>query len=188
MKTLEIIGFKRANLGKRSAKDLRNEALAPCVLYGAGRQVHFAVPMILFRPLIYTPEVHMVEINVEGDIYKAILQDIQFHPVNEMIMHADFLELQDDKPVKMNIPVHLKGTAIGVQKGGKLVVKQSKVRIKALPANMPDCVELDITNLDLGKSVRVRDIVTNNFEILTSGQVTIASIAIPRALRGKTQE
>ncbi|MCS7017769.1 MAG: 50S ribosomal protein L25/general stress protein Ctc [Cytophagales bacterium] len=188
MKTLEIIGFKRANLGKRNAKNLRNEALVPCVLYGAGRQVHFAVPMILFRPLVYTSDVHMVELNVEGEIYKAILQDVQYHPVNEMIMHADFLELQEDKPIKMNIPVRLKGTAVGVQKGGKLVIKQSKVRVKALPANMPDTVEVDITNLDLGKSIRVRDIATQNFEILTNGQVTLASIAIPRALRGKSQE
>lgn len=186
MKTLEIIGFKRANLGKRNAKDLRKEALVPCVLYGAGRQVHFAVPMILFRPLVYTSEVHMVELNVEGEIYKAILQDIQFHPMNEMIMHADFLELRDDKPVKMNIPIRLKGTAVGVQKGGKLIMKQSKVRVKALPAHMPESVELDITNLDLGKSIRVRDIVTDNFEILTNGQVTVATVAIPRALRSKS--
>ncbi|MCS6966954.1 MAG: 50S ribosomal protein L25/general stress protein Ctc [Cytophagales bacterium] len=183
MKTLEIVGFKRTELGKKNAKNLRNEGMVPCVMYGAGQQVHFAVPMILFRPLVYTSDVHMVELNIEGDIHKAILQDIQFHPVSEMIMHADFLKLQDHKPVKMNIPVRLKGTAIGVQKGGKLVMKLPKVRVQALPAYLPDYVELDVTNLDLGKSARVRDITTNNFTILTDGQVTVATVAIPRALR-----
>jgi large subunit ribosomal protein L25 len=184
MKTLEIIGFKRANLGKKAAKDLRNEANVPCVLYGGEQQVHFTVPMILFKNLIYTPEVHRVDLNIEGEIFQAILQDIQFHPVNEIILHADFLQLFEDKPVKMDVPLHLIGTAPGVQKGGKLVQKVTKVKIQALPKNLPDSVQVSISDLDLGKSVRVRDAVAGDFKVLSSPMITVATVTIPRALKG----
>jgi large subunit ribosomal protein L25 len=185
MKTLEIIGFKRANLGKKAAKDLRLEANVPCVLYGGDHQVHFTVPMILFKKLIYTPEVHRVELNIEGKLFQAILQDIQFHPVNEMILHADFLQLFEDKPVKIDVPLHLSGVAPGVQKGGKLVQKITKVRILALPKDLPDSVSIDVSDLDLGKSVRIREIVATSYKILSSPMVTVATVTIPRALKGK---
>src|SRR5687767_3491096 len=126
MKTQEIIGFKRANLGKSTVKALREESQVPCVLYGGKEQIHFSVPMILFRDLVYTPEAHIAELNIEGTVYRAILQDIQFHPVNEIILHADFLLLNEDKPVKIDIPIKLIGNAPGVQKGGKLNTKLRK--------------------------------------------------------------
>ena len=110
MKTLEVIGFKRANLGKKEAKRLRAEGNVPCVVYGGKEEIHFYSPMILFRDLVYTPDAHMVELNIEGEKRKSILQDIQFHPVSEIILHADFLELHSDKEVKMEIPVKLEGT------------------------------------------------------------------------------
>ncbi len=184
MKTLEIIGFQRANLGKKAAKDLRLEANVPCVLYGGDHQVHFTVPMILFKNLIYTPEVHRVELNIEGTLYQAILQDIQFHPVNEMILHADFLQLFEDREVKIDVPLQLSGVAPGVQKGGKLVQKVTKVRIQALPANLPDAINIDISDMDLGKSVRIKDIVSENYKILSSPLVTVATVTVPRALKG----
>ena len=186
MKTLEIIGFKRANLGKSASKNLRRESSVPCVLYGGKEQVHFQVPMILFRGLVYTPEAHIVELNIEGSIHKCILQDIQFHPVNEIILHADFLELKEDKAVKMEVPVKFSGTPVGTQRGGKLVRKLERVKVKALPKDLPDYVEFDVTDMDLGKSIRVKDAKVEGVTILNNPNVTVASISIPRELKGKT--
>ena len=180
MKTLEIIGFKRANLGKAESKKLRLEGNVPCVIYGGERQVHFFAPMIHFRALVYTPDIHYVNLNVEGEIFKCVLQDIQFHPVSEMILHADFLELKDDRLIKMLVPVKFIGESPGILKGGRLMVNTRKLLIKALPANMPEDIVVDMTDIDLGKTVKVRDIEIDQFEILNNPQVTIASVSIPR--------
>ncbi|MCG8306978.1 MAG: 50S ribosomal protein L25/general stress protein Ctc [Cytophagales bacterium] len=188
MRTVEIIGYKRANLGKADAKRLRAESQVPCVLYGGKEQIHFYAPMILFRELVYTPEAAFVKINVEGEEYSAILQDVQFHPVSEIILHADFLLLVEDKTIKMDIPVKFVGNAPGVVQGGKLIVKLRKVRIKALPDNMPESISADISGLDLGKSIKVADIEIKDFEILNSPRVTIASVEIPRALKGEDED
>ena len=186
MKTLEIIGYKRANLGKTDARELRREANVPCVVYGGKEHVHCIVPMIMFKKLVYTPEVHEVHLNIEGDIYRCILQDIQFHPVNEIILHADFLELNDEKPVKIEVPLRLTGSAPGVQQGGKLFQKIERVKVKALPKNLPDQVTVDISHLELGKSVRISDAKAEGFEILTNSAVTVATVTVPRELKGKT--
>jgi large subunit ribosomal protein L25 len=183
MKSLEIIGFKRANLGKSESNRLREESNVPCVLYGGSEQIHFYAPMILFRDLVYSPEVYTVDLNIEGDHHKAVMQDIQFHPVNEMIMHVDFLLLRDNKEVKMDIPVKFVGTSPGVQMGGKLVAKLRKLKVKALPANLPDYVEVDISDLDLGKSVKVSKLKGGDYAILTNPQAPIATVMIPRALK-----
>lgn len=187
MKSVEIIGFKRANLGKKEAKAVREEGMIPCVMYGGAEQVHFAVPTFLFRDLIYTPEACMVDLNVEGKTYKAVLQDAQFHPVNESLLHADFLELNESKEVKMEIPVRLVGTAVGVIKGGKISIRMRKLKVQALPANMPDFVDVEVADLDLGKSVKVSAIKQNNFKILNPGSNPVVSVIIPRALKGKQQ-
>ncbi|MBV6645818.1 MAG: 50S ribosomal protein L25/general stress protein Ctc [Cyclobacteriaceae bacterium] len=188
MKTVEIIGYNRANLGKSESKRLRAEGNVPCVLYGGKEQVHFHSPMILFRDIVYTAEAHFVDINVEGKKAKAILQDVQFHPVSEIILHADFLELFDDKKVKMSIPVKTTGSAPGVQQGGKLVMKMTHLNIKALPKDMPEFIEVDISKLDLGKTVKVGAITPGDFEILNSPLVSIASVEVPRAMRGKGED
>ncbi len=188
MKSVEIIGFKRANLGKKEAKAVREEGMVPCVMYGGAEQVHFAVPTFLFRDLIYTPEARMVDLNVEGKMYKAILQDAQFHPVNEVLLHADFLELNQSKEVKMEIPVRLVGTSVGVTKGGKISVRMRKLKVQALPANMPEFVDVDITTLDLGKSVKVSAIPQEGFRILNPGSNPVVSVVIPRALKGKQNQ
>ena len=188
MQKLEIIGFKRANLGKQMTKELRNESYVPGVLYGGAEQVHFYAPAILFRDLVYAPEVYEVDLNVEGTHYRAILQDLQFHPVNEMLLHVDFLELQDDKPVKMDVPVRFVGNSPGVLLGGKLVTKLRKLRIKALPANLPDAIDVDISDLELGKSIKVNKVVPNNFEILSNPSAPIATVTIPRALKSAQME
>ncbi|MFC2187697.1 50S ribosomal protein L25/general stress protein Ctc [Peijinzhouia sedimentorum] len=185
MKSIEIIGFKRANLGKTEAKQLRLDGNVPCVLYGGDSQIHFHTPAILFRELVYTPEVHLVKLNVEGDLYEAVLQDIQFHPVSEMILHADFLLLKAGKIVKIDIPVKLTGTAPGVIKGGKLQIKLKAMKVKGLPKDLPDFIPVDVSKLDLGKSVKVGEVEVKDLEVLTNSLVTIATVEIPRALKGK---
>jgi large subunit ribosomal protein L25 len=188
MQSLEIIGYKRANLGKKASNDLRLEGYAPCVLYGGKEQVHFYSPMILFKELLYTPNVYQVNLNIEGAQYKAVLQDSQFHPVNEVILHVDFLELQEDKPIRMEVPIRFTGVAPGVQKGGKLVSKLRKLAIRATPANIPDHITVDISNLDLGKSIKAGEVQSDNFTILSNPNTPLATVEIPRALRGKGEE
>ena len=188
MKTIEIIGYQRANLGKTEAKKIRDKSSVPCVLYGGREQVHFESPMILFRDLVYSPEAAFVKLNIEGAEYRAILQDIQFHPVSEMILHADFLELNESKPIKMDIPVKFHGNSPGVQRGGRLQVKTSRVKVKALPANMPESIDVDISQLDLGKSVRISDLAISNYTILDNPRLTLASVNIPRGLKGTAEE
>lgn len=188
MKTVEIIGYKRANLGKTESKRLREEGYVPAVLYGGDKQLHFYAPGILFREIVYTADAHFVELNIEGEIHRAILQEIQFHPVSEAIIHADFLEIFAGKPIKMTVPVHLEGNAPGLQQGGTLIKKRKFVDIKGLPKNMPDYMIADISSLGLGDSVKVKDVVEGEFEVLTPGRITIATVEVPRAMRGKSDE
>jgi large subunit ribosomal protein L25 len=187
MKTLEVIGFKRANLDSASLTELREAGNVPCVVYGPGipEQMHFYSPIILFRDLIYTPEVHLVELNIEGKIIKAILKDAQFHPVSEMILHADFVAYSEEKPIKFEIPVKIVGNSPGIAKGGKLELKTRVLKVKGLANSLPDFVEVNISSLDLGKSFKVEDLTVEGFDILTSPNVSIVTVGIPRALRGK---
>ena len=180
MKTIEIIGYKRANLGKNESKKLRDEGNVPSVVYGGKEQIHFHSPMILFRDLVYTPGANFVKLNIEGEIKNAILQDIQFHPVSEIILHADFLELSENKKIKMEIPVKFLGDAPGVLQGGKILTRIRKLSILAYPKNMPEFIEIDISHLELGKSIKVEDILSEQYEILNSPLVSVVSVNIPR--------
>ena len=163
---------------------MRTEGNVPCVVYGGGEQVHFYAPMIMFRDLVYTADAHFAHLNIEGVEKQCILQDIQFHPVNEMIMHADFLELHEGKKMKMDIPIRLVGTPVGVGKGGKLMFKRRSLRIEALPKNMPEHLDLDVSGLDFGKSAKVADVQTGDFKVSEDPALSIAVIEVPRALRG----
>src|SRR5205809_1838161 len=129
MKTVEIIGYLRANLGKAAAESIRQEGNVPCVLYGGGQQTHFFSPVILFRDIVYTNEAHFVHLNIEGDECQAILQEVQFHPVSEIILHADFLRIGTNRKIKMEIPTRLVGQAPGVAKGGTLVRKKASLKV-----------------------------------------------------------
>ncbi len=180
MEIIEIIGYKRANLGKQNSKKLREEGNVPCVVYGGKEQIHFHSPMILFRDLVYTPGANFVKLNIEGIEKDAILQDIQFHPVSETILHADFLELQDDKKVKMEIPVKIIGNSPGVQQGGKILMRIRKLSLMAYPKNMPSFVEVDISELQLGKSIKVEELLNDQYDILNSPLVSVVSVNIPR--------
>ena len=183
MKTVEIIGYNRANLGKTEAKQLRAEGNVPCVIYGGEKQIHFYSPMILFREIVYTDLAHFVSINVEGNIVQAILQDIQFHPVSEAILHADFLELHKGKLINMEIPVDFQGTPVGVTNGGLLVKKRRKLTVRAIPKDMPETITVDVSNLDFGTSLKVGDLKVEGYNVLDPAQASIAVIEIPRALR-----
>jgi len=187
MKTLEIVGFNREDLGKKYAKRLRAEGSVPCVLYGKNVHKHFHAPMYLFRDLVYTPDVHKVLLNIEGETFEAILQDVVFHPVSETIMHVDFLHLEPGKPVKMEVPVKLVGRAAGVAKGGVLVPKLRKVKIKSTPENLPEYIEIDVSHLDLARSAKVGEFTAEGFEVLTNPRISVASVEIPRALRQQMQ-
>ena len=180
METIEIIGYKRANLGKKDSKKLREDGNVPCVIYGGDEQIHFHAPMILFRDLVYTPGANFVKLNIEGLEIDAILQDIQFHPVSEIILHADFLQLKDEKKIKMEIPVKIIGDSPGVQQGGKILMRIRKLSLMAYPKNMPQFVEVDISSLELGKSIKVEELLTEEYDILNSPVVSVVSVNIPR--------
>jgi large subunit ribosomal protein L25 len=184
MKTHEIVGFKRANLGKVQSQELRSQGYVPSVLYGGTEQVHFYAPAMLFRQLLFTPDIYNVTLNIEGTIYNAILQDKQFHPVNDALIHADFLQIVEGKEIKVDVPVKLVGTSPGVMKGGKMNQKLRKLRVQGLAENIPDYVEVSVTDLDLGKSVKVGAVTPEKYQILTAVSNPIASVEIPRALRG----
>lgn len=188
MKTVEIIGYNRANLGKAEAKRIRAEGNVPCVLYGGEEQIHFYAPAILFRDLIYTDQAHFVHLNIEGKEFEAILQDSQYHPVSEIILHVDFLQMFEGKKIKMNIPVHFEGSSPGVAKGGTLIKKRRQLLVSALPKDLPDFITIDLGLLDFGRALKVGEIEEKNFEILDSKIASVAVVEMPRALRGKTDE
>jgi large subunit ribosomal protein L25 len=188
MREVEVIGFKRANLGRAEANKLRAEGHVPGVLYGGDDLVQFYAPAIQFRPVLYTPDACFVNINIEGTIYRAIVQESQWHPVSDVLLHVDLMELTKGKKVKMDIPVLTTGTAPGVESGGSLVLKNPKLKVMALPKDMPESIIVDISELKMGKSIKVGTIETKDFEILTSPIVTVVTVAIPRALRGQTDE
>ncbi|OJW67427.1 MAG: 50S ribosomal protein L25/general stress protein Ctc [Candidatus Amoebophilus sp. 36-38] len=188
MKTIEIIGYQRANLGKQASKNLRNEAQVPGVLYGGNKQVHFYTPMALLKNIVYTPQAHFISLNLEGTIYNCILQDIQFHPVSEVILHIDFLQVFEDKKIKMHIPTVLVGDAPGVVKGGNLAHKMKKLPVVAYPKDMPDQIQVDISTLDVGQMTRVSHLKTENYTILALPGTPVAMVETTRALRAGSTE
>jgi len=183
MKTVEIIGYHRANLGKTAAENIRQEGNVPCVLYGGGTQTHFFSPVILFRDIVYTNEAHFVHLNIEGDECQAILQEAQFHPVSEILLHADFLRISDDRKIKMDIPTRMVGQAPGVAKGGTLVRKKASLKVMALPKDMPDHIDVDCSALDFHHSVKVSDMNMPNIIFVDPPKSSIAVVEVPRAAK-----
>jgi large subunit ribosomal protein L25 len=188
MKTIEIIGYRRANLGKTDSQKLRDEGNVPCVLYGGDNQIHFYSPMILFRDLVYTNEAHFVHLNIEGEESKAILQEVQFHPVSEIILHADFLRIAEDRKIKMNIPARLVGLAPGVTKGGTLVQKRSALKVFAFPKDMPDHIDVDVSTLDFHHAIKVSDVKVGSLEFVDPKHASIAVVEVPRAAKLAAEE
>jgi len=188
MKSIAISGSLRENVGKRDAKELRYQALVPAVLYGGTTQTHFSVSAADLKPVVYTPVVHFIDLDIAGVKSQAIIKDLQFHPLTEQIIHVDFLLLDQAKPVTIEIPVRLTGTSPGVKVGGKLVQKLRKLRVKALPKDHLDYIDVSIEALEVGKSVKVGEISFPNVTILNTKEDTIVSVTTSRALRQAEQE
>jgi large subunit ribosomal protein L25 len=153
------------------------------VLYGGNEQIHFYSPMILFREIVYTNEAHFVHLNIEGEECQAILQEVQFHPVSEIILHADFLRITEDRKVKMNIPLRLVGEAPGVAKGGALVRKRAALKVYAFPKDMPDHIDVDVSTLDFHHAVKVSDMKMDKLEFIDPKHASIAVVEVPRAAK-----
>lgn len=188
MKTVEIVGYKRANLGKSDSQRLRNEGFVPCVAYGGNEQVHFYAPMILLRELVYTNEAHFVHLNIEGEESEAILQEVQFHPVSEVILHADFLKVEEGRKIKMSIPIRLVGKAPGVDKGGALVRKRATLKVAGFAKDMPDHIDVDVSTLDFHHAVKVSDMKIEGLEFLDPKAAAIAAVEVPRAAKLAAEE
>jgi large subunit ribosomal protein L25 len=183
MKSVALFGYSRTEVGKVSTKALRAEGKVPCVMYGGGNHIHFTVYEPDFKLLVYTPNTYKVKLDIDGKTYKCILKDISFHPVNDSILHADFLEIEDSKPVEIGVPVKLVGNSVGVRAGGKLVVKSKKLRVKALPMLLPDFIEINIDNLEIGKSIKVGDLARiENLTLLDSPNNPVVSVVTTRAV------
>jgi large subunit ribosomal protein L25 len=180
MKTVALTGELRSELGSKSSRALRNEGKVPCVLYGGSELVHFFIYSPDFKNLVYTPNMYKVQLTIEGKKYQAILQDMQFHPVNEAIIHADFLLVDDQKQVTVSIPVKVSGNSPGVRSGGKLIQKVMRLKVKGLISNIPDSVDVNIDTLDLGQSIKIKQINIPNIDILDSKDNAIVTVKMTR--------
>jgi large subunit ribosomal protein L25 len=180
MKTVALTGELRSDLGSKSSRALRNEGKVPCVLYGGSELVHFFIYSPDFKNLVYTPNMYKVQLTIEGKKYQAILQDMQFHPVNEAIIHADFLLVDDKKQVTVSIPVKVTGNSPGVRSGGKLIQKVMRLKVKGLISNIPDSVDVNIDALDLGQSIKIKQISIPNVDILDSKDNAIVTVKMTR--------
>ena len=176
MKSITINGSKRESVGKKATKALRNAGQVPCVLYGGDQPVHFSAEELAFSKLVYTPNAHTVVIALGETTFNAVLQDIQFHPVTENILHIDFYQLFDDKEIAMDIPVVLTGNSVGVRAGGVLRRNRRKLRIKALPTNLPDNIVVDISKLKIGNKVYVSELENDGFKFLHTDNTVVCQI------------
>ena len=189
MKSITIKGSERESVGKVATKALRNAGLVPCVLYGGNQAVHFSAEVMAFKNLVYTPNAHTVEIDLgKGKSFQAVLQDIQVHPVSDKILHIDFFQLFDDKEITMEVPVKIVGKSKGVMAGGDLRLNTRKLKVKALPKNLPDFIEADITPLDMGNKLYVTKVASPDYKIMHPDNTVICQVKISRAAMKAAQE
>ena len=184
MITFELKGTVRSALGKKAAKADRAGESVPCVLYGSGENVHFTATNSDLRKLIYSPEVFVVSLDIDGKKSNAIMKALQFHPVSDKVLHIDFLEVTKEKPVVMEIPVKLEGLAEGVKAGGKLALQMRKLKVKGVYSDFPEAITLDVTNLGLGKTIQVGAVSVDKLEILNAKNAVVAQVKLTRAARG----
>jgi large subunit ribosomal protein L25 len=187
MKTFELTGKKREALGKKDSGKLRNEGKVPCVLFGMDSPVHFYVIKADLKKLIYTPNVYIVNLEIDGKKHQAIMKDLQFDPVTDEVIHIDFKKISNDKPIKIEIPVEVEGFAKGIRSGGKLQVEVRRLKVMALPKYLPDSIKINVTELELGQSMRVSDLKFENLSILNGKSVPVVRIMITRAARAAAQ-
>jgi len=183
MKSVAINGELRSAIGKKDSKKLRVDGKVPCVLYGGAEPVHFQADVAEFRKVVYTPNVYLVDLTVDGKEYKAIMQDVQWHPVEEQMLHVDFLQVDATKPIKVEVPVKVEGYAKGMRAGGKMKLNLRRLKVKALPQDLPDSITLNIDDLELGQSIKVGQIDAGKLEILNSKSIPAVTIMITRAAR-----
>ena len=187
MKTIEIKGSFRTELGKKSSKEIRKTGNVPCVIYGKEKNMHFYAHENSFKNLVYTPEAHLVKLIIEDKEYNAVLKDMQFHPVKDNILHADFVEILDNKPVVINIPIKVTGDSVGVLAGGKLSIKKRRLKVKGLANDLPETLPIDITNLAIHQGVKVGELSYDKIELLDPKKSMVLTIATSRVAQ-KTDE
>ena len=189
MKSITIKGSQRESVGKASTKALRNAGKVPCVLYGGDTALHFSADELAFKNLVYTPNAHTVVIELEdGQKFNAVMQDIQFHPVTDKILHMDFYQLFEDKPVTMNIPVRLEGNSPGVRNGGRLLFRKRKLAIRALPELLPDFITVDISKLRIGGTIPVETLLSDDFTILHPDSTAVVQVKASRTSVDEEEE
>lgn len=188
MKSVKIEGKTRSEFGKKANRDLRSEGSVPCVIYGGDEPVHFSAPLLSFRPLVYTPEFQIAEITVEGKSYRTILKDKQFDVITDALTHVDFLELTAGRKVIANLPLKFTGTSAGVKAGGRLEIKMKSLKVRVLPKNLVENLEVDITNLELNGNLRVQDVTAPEMEVMNAPRQPIASVVLTRALKQANTE
>lgn len=188
MKKVSVSGSPRENVGKKDAKALRLSGKVPCVLYGGKEQVTFFANELELEKIINTPDVHIIDIQIGGKNYESIIQEIQFHVVNDRISHIDFMQIFPDKPVKINIPVNVSGNSVGVREGGKLIKKMRQLKVKALPKDLPDSIEIKVDDLKIGDSVRVADMKIGGIVILENPKNEIVGVKTARAVEEAAAE
>jgi large subunit ribosomal protein L25 len=182
MKQVSMSGSLRGNVGKKDAKAVRKEGMVPCVLYGGKEQVHFSVSERSFLDVVFTPEVCFINIDLDGKVYQAILQDIQYHPTTDKILHADMLELIPGKQIVMGVPVKVTGVAPGILRGGRLIQKLRKIKIKALPEHMPETVTISIDNMEINDSVKISDLQAENITLLEPKNTVVVGVRVTRVV------
>src|SRR5580658_3735873 len=183
MKTITIEGQLRTEIGKQATRQLRSEEKVPGVIYGGAKEVNFAAPATAFKTLVYTPDFQFAEVKVGGNSYKCILKDLQFDKVTDDLIHVDLLELVEDKKVIATIPIKFTGAAKGVKDGGKLITKMKALKVKTFQKFLKENIEVDLTELELNGNVRVQDVKAENYEILNSPRIPIASVVLTRQLK-----
>ncbi|MDR1583664.1 MAG: 50S ribosomal protein L25/general stress protein Ctc [Prevotellaceae bacterium] len=189
MKKIKLEGTERAGLGKKETKKSRNEQQIPCVLYGNGiENLHFTASASSLKPIIYTPEAFLIDLNVSNKNYLAVLRDIQFHPLSDEILHIDFFNVDESKSVTIDLPIVIEGNSEGVKQGGKLQTLIRKLKVSALVNNLPENLMVDITNLGLGKTIFVKDLSYPNITILTSSSSTVCRVKATRVSREQTPQ
>lgn len=180
MKVAPLSGSLRANVGKKDAKAMRNAGLVPCVLYGQGSQTHFTIKDIAIEKLVFNPDVFQIELDIEGKKTNAIIQDLQQDPITDKVLHVDFLELDAKKPVKVALPVRLTGSSRGVLAGGKLMQVFRRLKVVALPGELPEAIIIDITKLRIGQSIRVGDLETSGLKFVDAKSAVVVSVKMAR--------
>ena len=183
MRTITIEGQLRTEFGKAATRQLRSEEKVPGVIYGGAKEVNFSAPATAFKNVVYTPDFMVIEVKVDGNSYQCVLKDLQFDKVSDTLIHVDFLELVGDKKVIVTLPIRFVGTAAGVKAGGKLVTKIKSLKVKLLPKDLCESIEVDISNLELNGNIRVEDVKADNIEILNSPRIPIASVTLTRQLK-----